>query len=50
MDYNLALNDKEMHADLCAVMDKHGGNITSRFAPNLFEIDGVQWHAENSEE
>ena len=50
MEYNLALNDQEMRVDLCAVMDKHGGNITSRFAPNLFEIDGVQWHAENSEE
>ncbi len=50
MEYNLALNDQEMHADLCAVMDKHGGNITSHFASNLFEIYGVQWHAENSEE
>ena len=50
MEYNLALNDQEMHADLRAVMDEHGSNITSRFASNLFEIDGVQWHAENSEE
>ncbi len=46
----MALNDQEMHADLRAVMDEHGGSITSRFASNLFEIDGVQWHAENSEE
>ncbi len=50
MEYNLALNDQEIHADLCAVMDKHGGNITFHFASNLFEIDGVQCHAENSEE
>ncbi len=50
MEYNLALNDQEMHTDLCAVMDEHGGNITSCFASNLFEISGVQWRAENSEE
>ena len=50
MEYNLALNDQEMHADLCAVMDEHRGNITSHFAPNLFEIDGLQWYAEDSEE
>jgi hypothetical protein len=25
-------------------------DITSCFAPNLFEIDSVQWHAENSKE
>ena len=43
MEYNLdlVLNDQEMHADLRAVMDKHGGNITSCFASNFFEIDGV---------
>ncbi len=46
----LGTNDQEMHADLRAVMDEHGGNITSHFASNLLEIDGVQWHAENSEE
>ena len=42
MEYNLAPNDQEMHTDLSAVVDKHGGNITSRFAPSQFEIDGVQ--------
>jgi hypothetical protein len=49
MEYNLDLDDQEMHADLRAVLDEHGGNITSHFAPNLFEIDGVQWR-QNSEE
>ena len=50
MEYNLALNDQEMHTDLRAVMNEHGSNITSRVASNLFKIDGVQWKTENSEE
>jgi hypothetical protein len=49
MEYNLALDDQEMHADLHAVLDKHGGNITSHFVPNLFKTDGVQWRKNSKE-
>ncbi len=38
MEYNLVLNDQEIHPDLCAVMDKHGGNITSCFASNCLRL------------
>jgi hypothetical protein len=49
MEYNLALDEQEMHTYLCAVLDDHRDNITSHDALNLFVINEVQCHEDSKE-